>query len=166
MDAIELLIEQHRKMEDLLERVLGAPDLEQKRALFARAADDLTVHLSSEEQVFYPAVRARRTDDILLESLEEHLSLKRLLADLLAMAPAEPLFEPKFKVLREQAEHHHEEEEEHLFPKVRRLLDTSGLLELGTQMLAMQQGLRREGRPREAIPEQTGAAAPLGPRPS
>jgi hemerythrin superfamily protein len=161
MDAIELLTTQHRELEALLGKALEEEDLERKRSLFLRAADDLTVHLSSEEQVFYPAVRARRTDDILLESLEEHLSLKRLLADLLELAPTEQTFEPKFKVLHEQTEHHHKEEEEHLFPKVRNLLDGPQLQELGERMMSMQQGLRREGAPHEAIPEQTDEAAPL-----
>jgi hemerythrin superfamily protein len=165
MDAIEFLTQQHRNLEDLLGRVLDEQDAARKCELFTRAADDLTVHISSEEQVFYPAVRARRTDDILLESLEEHLSLKRLLADLLELAPTEQTFEPKFKVLREQTEHHHKEEEEHLFPKVQQLLDASQLRELGEQMLGMQQGLRREGAPRESIPEQTEEAAPLTSKP-
>ena len=41
--------------------------------------------------------------------------------------PTEKTFEPKFKVLAEQAGHHHEEEEKHLFLKVRELLDASRL---------------------------------------
>ena len=161
MDAIELLTGQHRALEGLLGRVLDAPDDAGKRSAFARVADELTVHISSEEQVFYPAVRAGRTEDILLESLEEHLSLKRLLADLLLLDPTQKTFEPKFKVLAEQAEHHHEEEEEHLFPKVRMMLDANRLQEIGGEMQAMQQNLHRDGAPREAVAEQTDAAAPL-----
>lgn len=161
MDAIELLTGQHRALEGLLDRVLDAPDHEGKRSTFARVADELAIHITSEEQVFYPAVRASRTEDILLESLEEHLSLKRLLADLLILDPTEKTFEPKFKVLAEQAEHHHKEEEENLFPKVRKLLDAERLRTLGQEMQAMQQNLHREGAPREAVAEQTDAAAPL-----
>ena len=161
MDAIELLTCQHRALETLLDHVLDAPDAARIGPAFARVADELTVHITSEEQVFYPAVRAGRTEDILLESLEEHLSLKRLLADLLVLDPAERTFEPKFKVLAEQAEHHHKEEEEHLFPKVRKLLDAERLRQLGDEMQAMQQRLHREGAPREAVAEQTDAAAPL-----
>src|SRR3712207_6602511 len=106
MDAVEFLFGQHREMETPLEQVVDAPNDDAKKSLFAKAADQLTVHVTAEEQVFYPAVRARRTEDILLESLEEHLSLKRILADLLELDPSEQTFEPKFKVLKEQAEHH------------------------------------------------------------
>ena len=48
------------------------------------------------------------------------MSLKRLLADLLPLAPSAQNFEAKFKVLKEQTEHHHREEEEHLFPRFRK----------------------------------------------
>ncbi len=160
MDAIDMLVRQHREMERTMKQVLEAGDVEAK-SLFAQVADHLTTHIASEEEVFYPAVRARRTEDILLESLEEHLSLKRLLADLLELDPSEKTFEPKFKVLKEQAEHHHKEEEENLFPKVKKLLDGGQREKLGDEMLALQQRLQRQGEPREAVAEQTDAAAPL-----
>jgi hemerythrin superfamily protein len=161
MDSIDLLVAQHRTMENLLRRVLDVSDVAAKTALFQEAADELTTHLSAEELLFYPAVKARRTEDILLESLEEHLSLKRLIADLLALAPSERTFEAKFKVLKEQAEHHHKEEEEHLFPKVRTLLDASEREELGSEMLAHQEQLRQEGEPRANVLHDTAAAARL-----
>ena len=161
MDAIEMLVAQHRALEALLGQVLDAAEESSMDARFARAGDELTMHLSAEELIFYPAVKARRTEDILLESLEEHLSLKRLLADLVALAPAQRTFEPKFKVLKEQVEHHHKEEEEHLFPKVRSLLDDAERRTLGSEMLAHQQRLRSEGDPRENVVHETGAAARL-----
>jgi hemerythrin superfamily protein len=155
-----MLVRQHREMERTMARVLEAGD-EEAKSLFAQVADHLTTHIASEEEVFYPAVRAKRTEDILLESLEEHLSLKRLLADLLELDPSGKTFEPKFKVLKEQAEHHHKEEEENLFPKVKKLLDGGQREKLGDEMLALQQRLQRQGEPREAVAEQTDAAAPL-----
>jgi hemerythrin superfamily protein len=160
MDAIDMLVRQHREMERTMKQVLEAGDAEAK-SLFAQVADHLTTHIASEEEVFYPAVRAQRTEDILLESLEEHLSLKRLLADLLDLEPSDKTFEPKFKVLKEQAEHHHEEEEENLFPKVKKLLDGAQREKLGDEMLAVQQRLQRQGEPRVAVVDQTDAAAPL-----
>ena len=156
-----MLVRQHREMEAAMKSVLEAADERTARALFANLADALTMHVTAEEQVFYPAVKARRTEDILLESLEEHLSLKRLLADLLALDPDERTFEPKFKVLKEQTEHHHKEEEEHLFPKARGLIDESQREALGMEMLALQRHLDRVGEPRALVAEQTDSAAPL-----
>src|SRR4051794_1468993 len=161
MDAIDLLRRQHHEMEHALADVLQIEDQSAKKARFAAVADQLTVHIAAEEEVFYPAVKAGRTEDILLESLEEHLSLKRLLSDLLEMEPGDKTFEAKFKVLKEQAEHHHKEEEEHLFPKVMKLLDPGRRASLGDEMQALQSNLKRAGEPREMVNEQTDAAAPL-----
>ena len=161
MDAVDLLVRQHREMEARMDEVLSASDDTAVKTLFNQVADLLTVHIASEEEVFYPAVKAKRTEDTLLESLEEHLSLKRLLADLLALEPSDATFEPKFKVLKEQAEHHHEEEEEHLFPKVVKLIDSNQREALGAEMAALQRHLDAEGDPRESVSGQTDAAAPL-----
>lgn len=161
MDALDLLRSQHHAMEHALAHVLDAEDPSARKDRFVAVADLLTVHIASEEEVFYPAVKAARTEDVLLESLEEHLSLKRLLADLLELDAAEQTFEPKFKVLKEQAEHHHKEEEEHLFPAVGKLLDRERRGELGNAMMALQQKLARRGQPRELVASQTDAAAPL-----
>ena len=164
MNAIELLISQHRTLESKFADLLAAVDARstaRTKAVLAEAGDDLTVHISSEELVFYPAVRAQRTEDILMESLEEHLSLKRLLADLLQLDPGDETFRPKAKVLQEQAAHHHEEEEEHLFPKVLKLIDPEALERLGDEMLALQERLRDDGDPRCAVRSETGEATSL-----
>jgi hemerythrin superfamily protein len=161
LDAVEFLVRQHRAVEALLadaaERIAqGSPG-----NCFAEAADQLTVHIKSEEEIFYPAVNAARTEDSLLESLEEHLSLKRLLADLVALDPADKTFEAKFKVLKEQTEHHHKEEEEHLFPAVRKLLDRAQLAALGREMIVLQDELCEQRAPRAAVLKETASAPPL-----
>ena len=161
IDAVKLLVDQHRRMEHLLAQVLEEEAEEGRKALFDKVGDELTVHIKSEEDLFYPAVNATRTEDDLLESLEEHLSLKRLLADLLTLDLSDKTFEPKFKVLKEQTEHHHKEEEEHLFPVVCKLLDEAQRAALGKKMLALQKQLTREGEPREAVVNETASAAPL-----
>ena len=161
MEAIDLLVEQHRLLEAQLQHLVSVAGKEAKQAALVEVGDHLGVHVASEEEIFYPAVRARRTEDDLLESLEEHLSLKRLLADLLELDADAETFEPKCKVLREQAEHHHKEEEEHLFPKARALIGADGCERLGDEMLALQRRMRRDGEPREVIADQTDEAAKL-----
>ncbi|HVF16925.1 MAG TPA: hemerythrin domain-containing protein, partial [Steroidobacteraceae bacterium] len=148
MDAIKLLIDQHRKLEAQMKAAVDAQQPKARAASLAQVGDHLTKHITSEEEVFYPAVKAKGTVDVLLESLEEHLSLKRLLADLLTLDPAAETWEPKFKVLKEQTEHHHKEEEEHLFPKVLTLIDADEREALGREMADLQQQLRRAGDPR------------------
>ncbi len=158
MDAIDLLERHHRELERQFSALKKASSVDPEQ--FSTAADLLAIHITLEEQQFYPAVKARRTEDILLESLEEHLSLKRVLADLLGLTATDERFEPKLHVLAEQLEHHHKEEEEHLFPKVKKLLDEGARAELGEAMQA-RMGELKQGEPRKLVLGQTSAAAPL-----
>lgn len=163
-DVVAVLTRQHRRLETQLKALLEAVEAGHTgdcKQLLAGAADELVAHILAEEEIVYPAVNAARTEDILLESLEEHLSLKRLLADLLALAPEEVTFQPKCKVLEEQARHHHKEEEEHLFPDMRRLLDEPARKLLGAAVIDHEQTLHAAGAPRERVLAQTDAAAAL-----
>lgn len=158
-DPIALLVDDHRRMEGMLKEVLDA-NVKDRAHLLANVADALAAHVALEEEHFYPAVRARRTEDILLESLEEHLSLKRVMHDLLAMSTSDDRWEAKMHVLKEQAEHHHKEEEEHLFPKVQKLFDKAHIEELGAAMKKAHDALLAE-RPRARIFGGTAEAARL-----
>src|SRR3954467_10759351 len=156
MDAIEMLTQQHREVEELFEQIESAKQPDQKWATFETVADKLAVHATIEETHFYPTVKERRTEDILLESLEEHLAVKRILADILALGGAEDeTFEAKVKLLKETVEHHVEEEEGDLFPKVKKLLDAESLEALAQEMTATQEELLEKGAPREAVPGET-----------
>lgn len=158
MDVIALLTHQHRIIEAAFEALVARKD--QRAERFPDAADELMAHITVEEEHFYPAVKAKDTSDILLESLEEHLSLKRFVADLTALAASDEHFEPKLQVLKEQLEHHHGEEEKNLFPKVQGLLSTTELEELGERMLAAEEALLA-GKPRASAKDQTRAARSL-----
>jgi hemerythrin superfamily protein len=160
IDAIELLEQQHREVEELFEELEETSGV-RKRRQFLEIADKLAVHATIEERDFYPAVRATKTEAILLESLEEHLGIKRVLADLLAVDVDDDTFDAKVKVLKEQVEHHVEEEEDELFPKVRQLLDKEMLIAIAQQMIATQEELIAEGMPRAAVPSETKHAAEL-----
>jgi hypothetical protein len=159
MDAIGMLKEQHGDVAEMFEQ-LDEVEGEEKQELFNHLADALAIHAAIEEAHFYPAVRASRTEDILLESLEEHLAIKRVLADLLDLDFDDAVFDAKLKVLQEEVEHHVEEEEGELFPKVSRLFGKERLAEIGAVMQQMADEL--EGTdPRFQVRHQTGEAAPL-----
>jgi hemerythrin superfamily protein len=161
MDAIELLRSQHREVESLFSRTEKAKGPGPKRKLFEQIADKLAVHAAIEEHQFYPAVKAKRTEDILLESLEEHLGIKRVIADLLKIDAADGTFEAKVTVLKELVQHHVQEEESDLFPKVKKVLDRDELVSLAESMTNEAEELEAEGKPREAIPEEISEAATL-----
>jgi hemerythrin superfamily protein len=163
MDAIEMLKKQHREVEGLFEKYdeKGENAAKGKQQLFEAIADALAMHATIEEKHFYPAVKAKRTEDILLEALEEHLGIKRVIADLLKIDSSDDTFDAKVKVLKEQVEHHVEEEESDLFPKVKKILDHEELTAVAEQMLGTMRTLQAKGNARAAVPRETQEAAPL-----
>jgi hemerythrin superfamily protein len=161
MEATDYLTKQHRELEQALRHALDAEDAAARRSRFLDIADALILHVASEEQVFYPAVHDDPNEDVLLESLEEHLAIKRILADLLALQGDDRTFQPKLQVLRELCEHHHRDEEKKLFPEVRAKCDEATREALGREMEALQLRLQAGGTPRRAVHDQTQAAAPL-----
>ncbi|HET7788845.1 MAG TPA: hemerythrin domain-containing protein [Myxococcales bacterium] len=160
MDAIELLKNQHDEAKALFRKIESANEGD-KGVLFDELADALAVHAAIEEKHFYPATRSARTEELLEEAVEEHLSVKRMIADLLELEPSDAQFDAKISVLKEQVEHHVEEEEGELFPKVKKMLSQDELDDLGVVMEDMGDELKSEGAPRAQVPAETGSAAPL-----
>ena len=161
MDAIDLLEKQHRSVEELFDRFGETEDPKERLQLFERIADALAVHAEIEEQVFYPATKGSRTESDLREAVEEHLQMKRLIADLLELSPEDPQFEAKMTVLEEEVSHHVEEEEAELFEKARRMLDSEDLDQIADEMQALADQLREEGTPRRRVPEHIDEAASI-----
>jgi hemerythrin superfamily protein len=161
MNAIELLESQHREVENLFSQIEATRDAQEKERLFTELADRLAIHSSIEEHHFYPAAKTQQTEEILLESLEEHLGVKRVLSDLLDCEVEDETFEAKLKVLKDLVSHHVEEEEGTLFPKVARILDGEELEALGQTMQAEQADLEDRGSPRESVPAETEKAATI-----
>jgi hemerythrin superfamily protein len=161
MNAIDLLKSQHREVESLFAKIEKAKTADQKETLFTKIADSLAIHASIEEHHFYPSVKERRTEEILLESLEEHLGIKRVLSDLLDIEADDETFDAKLKALKDQVEHHVEEEEGDLFPKVKKIFDSEELESIGQAMSDEQGELEEKGNPRQAIPGEIERAATI-----
>lgn len=160
MNAIELLMEQHREIEALFAQYEKANTDDTRRKLFETIADQFAVHSAIEEQYFYPETKKARTEDQLREAVEEHLQAKRIIADLLKMDPGDEQFDAKMKVLEETIAHHVEEEENELFPEVAKLFGSRRLEELG-ELLEAEGDELLETEPRQQIPNEIGGAAPL-----
>jgi hemerythrin superfamily protein len=110
--AIEMLKQDHRKVEGLFDQFEQAGD-GQKERLVEQICAELIVHTRLEEEIFYPACREAGVDDGKLdESQVEHDGAKMLINDLIATDSDMPYFEAKVSVLKEMIRHHVEEEEE------------------------------------------------------
>jgi hemerythrin superfamily protein len=160
-DVLEILTAQHREVDELLEMLLkGEGD---RQALFTELANNLAAHATVEEKVFYPAIMAKETKDMLNESLEEHLAIRRLLSDLITMKLDDEGYKAKLHVLKEQVDHHaHNEEEDELFPKVKDMFSSDERAAIGNELLVMFTELMQTN-PYQNVPSETAAAAELEP---
>jgi len=152
MDAITLLKDDHKTVEQLFKRFEKTGDRAyvERRELVDRMIEELAAHAVIEEQLFYPVARAAvpETDDIALESLEEHHIVKWVLSELDAMSPEDERFKAKVTVLIENVRHHIKEEEGDFFPMVRDELGRSALGDLGEAMAAAKKAAPTHAHPR------------------
>jgi len=152
MDAITLLKNDHKTVEELFKRFERAGERAhvQKRQIVDRIIEDLSVHAAIEEQVFYPVARASvpQTEDIVLESLEEHHIVKWVLSELVDLEPTDERFDAKVTVLMENVRHHVKEEEGEFFPQVRNALSRAELAELGDALATAKKSAPTRPHPR------------------
>jgi hemerythrin superfamily protein len=137
MNAITMLEADHRKVKGLLADLDKASERATRTRLdlFERIRDELTVHEVIEEEIFYPALKEHpRAKDLVLEAVEEHHVVDRILGELTGLAPDDETWGAKAKVMKENLEHHSEEEEGEMFPQARRIFDAAELDALGTRM--------------------------------
>jgi hemerythrin superfamily protein len=163
VNAIDLLEQQHREVEELFEEFEGAGERAKKtrERLCREISDALAIHAEIEEKLFYPESKQEDTEEMLREAVEEHLSMKRVLADLIEGDVEDDQFDARMKVLKEQVEHHVEEEEKELFPKVRKACSKDELEDLGERMQTLAEELEAQGEPSKMIPGQTDAPADI-----
>ena len=142
-DAIALLKADHREVHEMFEQFeqLGDRAKASKEKLKEKICKALIAHTTIEEEIFYPAMRAKGEDaeDMVDEAIVEHASAKDLIKQLQEMQPDDDLYDAKVKVLGEQVDHHVEEEEKEMFVKAKK----SGLdlLALGQEMALRKQEL-------------------------
>jgi hemerythrin superfamily protein len=143
--AIEILKEQHDKVKKSFKEFekLDREDSETAQQLVQATCEDLKLHTTLEEEIFYPAVREALDDeDIMNEAQVEHETAKMLIEQLENMGADDPNFHATFTVLGEYVMHHVKEEESEMFPQVKK--SDLDLEELGTRMRARMQELRGE----------------------
>ena len=132
--ATTLLVHQHRKVEELFERVESGKNGFENT--LRELADDLAAHISIEEELFYPAVR-KVNPDLILEGLEEHAMGRFALQRLLGTRASDRSLKARLKAVKELMTNHHHEEEHDLFPGVRKVMTPAALEKLGAKMQAL-----------------------------
>ena len=143
LDAIKLLSADHREVEELFEKFEKASRDGTKEKIAKQICTELKIHAQIEEEIFYPALRGKISDDDLDEAIVEHDGAKVLINDIEAGSPDDDFYDAKVKVLQEEIEHHVKEEEkqqDNIFTQARKT--DVDLVALGEQMAARKQELK------------------------
>jgi hypothetical protein len=159
-DAIELLENDHREVEDLFDEFEDASGKEEKEQIARQICTELKIHSMIEEEIFYPALRGKIDEDVIDEAIVEHDGAKMLINDIEAGGPDEEFYDAKVKVLAEQIEHHvdeEEEEEDGMFALARET--DVDLEELRDQLMARKQELLQQVRDGSLPPAQLSAVS-------
>jgi hemerythrin-like domain-containing protein len=140
MDALTLVREEHRRLEELLGRCErlegdGGPD----REVLRQFQGAVRHHVDQEESILYPVFRERaRQAEVDLASLdravEQHRLIDRLAGELTGPAPDGAVHKAKLTVLAEQVRTHLDDEDSVLLTAIEDLIDDDTLLELGRRM--------------------------------
>lgn len=155
-DAITLLKEDHRKVEDLFADYEKAKGDGRKKKLAEQICAELIVHTVIEEEIFYPACEGKVKEDDLKEAYVEHDGAKVLIAQIAEGGPDDDYYDAKVKVLKEEIEHHVKEEEgwlNSIFSQARRHgvdMDALGD-ELAARKAELMAGIEKNGLPKPKL---------------
>lgn len=157
-DAISLLKCDHREVEGWFGQFEKSKSVGRKQVLAGRICDALKVHMTVEEEIFYPAFLAATDDKEMHHEAEvEHDGAKKLIAEIEAGNPDDDYYEARVKVLSEMIKHHVKEEEQPggMFAEARK--SDMDLDEIGKQLQSRKQLLNNGGSGRKGR-----ARSPLG----
>jgi hemerythrin superfamily protein len=152
-DAVTLLKADHRKVDGLFKKAQKASG-SAKEKLVEQICNELIVHTSLEEEIFYPACRADDVEeDKMDEAQVEHDGAKVLINDLMDADAKSDMYDAKVKVLSEYIKHHVKEEEKPrtgVFAEAKR--KGVDMIELGAKMQARKQELMAQAE-RGSLPK-------------
>lgn len=131
-DALELLTAQHEEIEDLLAAVQATGDA----MAFDRLSSRVLAHLALEQELFYPVIASAIPREVLGEVLLEHVSIRRVLAELVWLGVDEPTFGALLEDLAGLLDGHAGWQEEQLFQTVAESIPAETLATLGSQFAA------------------------------
>ncbi len=149
-DAIKLLKEDHREVEEWFEEFESTSSGAKKQKLANQICLALTVHAQIEEEIFYPACREVGIEDDMMDEADiEHDGAKKLIAEIEASAPGDDHYDARVKVLSEMIKHHVKEEEQRggMFAKAKE--SDLDLKELGVQLYERKRELMKQMKARQ-----------------
>ena len=126
-DAFQILIDDHRKVDQMLQQIGSTEDTQKRMTLVRRLADAMTSHAVAEENVIYPAVRQKSLTGLdAMAAVKDHADIKTYLY-VLQNTTDKAEWQEQFDALKEEVKSHVEQEEGDMFPALRAELSAEEL---------------------------------------
>lgn len=142
MNIFELLNEDHRRVQGLLEEIhhTSARAIKKKQQLFMQVREELELHTYIEENIVYPAFdEIEALHDSISEGFEEHDLFKQLLYELTMLSPQAEQWDAKMTALSELLDHHISDEENEMFGGARKAMSGKRAQELADLVIREKQ---------------------------
>jgi hemerythrin superfamily protein len=162
-DAITLIMNDHRLMEQLFERLKSGEG--DRRVLLAETAAHLAAHSHAEEEKVYPVLAETVPAEFgdVEQAIQEHHEADVLLHRLQSMDADDPAFTVVLEKFIGTVLHHVEQEESELLPALREAVDRRTLEELGAafaEVRAHELEVAGMGRSASGVPGRGASGAP------
>ena len=146
MDALSLLRRDHRELKKVLAELEPTTDraVRTRTRLFAQLERELIAHETIEEELFYPALRARPSAAEMARTHERHGLVDDLVEPVRRIPVSDPTWLAHTRRMKDGLESHFLEEESELFELARRTLSSAELQELGLRMADRRAAVVRE----------------------
>ena len=146
MKIDQAIILDHAIQRDLIEQLLATEgDSEDRRHLFKRLKQELTIHADAEERHFYvPLIEIDRTQDDARHGIAEHHEIEELVEQVEEAEFDSSGWLKHAKNLADKVLHHLEEEEQDYFPKANEVLSDEQAEEMGDQYLNAMNDARKQ----------------------
>jgi iron-sulfur cluster repair protein YtfE (RIC family) len=146
MDVYQILMQDHRIVEELFSEIEKSDDreVERREQLFAKLRKELEDHSLVEENIFYPWIeKLLATKELVEQSFEEHAEFEAILQEISEMHTNKDDWLEKINELKDVVQRHVHREEDKMFPAAREELNESRAKELGRQILEMKPKVRQ-----------------------
>ena len=163
MDALEVLVHDHRMVEQLFRNYHAVASDRQRRAVVELIVRELSKHAALEEMLVYPLARKSLPDGDreIDEHLAEHMAVKKTLRALDKLSEGDERTGDLVEQLRREVDEHIREEEGEFMPRLRAAVSQQQLDDLGRLLSRAKQGAPT--RPHPHAPDQPPALTLAGP---
>jgi len=148
MNVLNLLKKDHALIKSLFGRFdrAGKMELDKRSDLFAQIRRELQIHSRTEEEIFYPALKALNGEGqtLVAQAIQDHREVDQLLMQLSRLNRTDENFEEKLEALAESVDHHVDEEEGEIFRFAEENFSAQELEDIGRQIEQRKRTLDRQ----------------------